>query len=70
MNNIVIKLKIVENKIINEYELIDAITDPTPGSLEILIDEGPDLSVIKLFGESFIKSLQMLSDNLGVPKKL
>lgn len=70
MNNIIIKLKIVEDKIINEYELIDKITDPTPGSLEILIDEGPDLSVIKLFGQSFIQSLQMLSDNLGIPKKI
>ena len=70
MNNIKIKLKVIEDEIINEYELIDKITDPTPGSLEIFIDEGPDLSVVKLFGQSFIKSLHMLSDNLGIPKKI
>ena len=70
MNNTVIKLKVIEDKILNEYELLNAITDPTPGSLEIFIDEAPDLSVIKLFGRSFIKSLHMISDNLGIPKKI
>ncbi len=70
MNTIQIKLKVIEDKILNEYELMDAITDPTPGNLEILIGEGPDLSVIKLFGESFIKSLDLLCDNLGIPKKI
>ena len=70
MNNIVIKLKVVEDEIINEYELVDAITDTTEGSLEILIDEGPDLSVIKLFGRSFPESLHMLADNLGIDKKI
>ena len=70
MNNRVIKLKVIEDEIINEYELLDAITDPTEGSLEILIDEGPDLSVIKLFGKSFVESLNMLTDNLGIPKKI
>lgn len=70
MNNRIIKLKVIEDQIINEYELIDAIADPTPGSLEIFIDEAPDLTVIKLFGESFIKSLNMLTDNLGIPKKI
>lgn len=70
MMNRVIKLKVIEDEIMNEYELIDAIADPRPGSLEIFIDEAPDLSVIKLFGESFIKSLHMLTDNLGIPKKI
>ena len=70
MNNIVIKLKVVEDEIINEYELVDAITDTAKGSLEILIDEGPDLSVIKLFGRSFMESLHMLADNLGIDKKI
>ena len=70
MNGTQIKLAITEDKIHNEYELIDAITDPMEGSLEIIVDEGPDLSVIKLFGRSFIKSLQMLTDNLGIPKKI
>ena len=70
MNNRVIKLKVIEDEIINEYELVDAITDPTEGSLEILIDEGPDLSMIKLFGKSFVESLNMLTDNLGIPKKI
>ena len=70
MNNIVIKLKVVEDEIINEYELVDAITDTAEGSLEILIDEGPDLSVIKLFGRSFPESLHMLADNLGIDKKI
>ena len=70
MNGTQIKLAITEDKIHNEYELINAITDPMEGSLEIIVDEGPDLSVIKLFGRSFIKSLQMLTDNLGIPKKI
>ena len=70
MNSTKIKLAITEDKIHNEYELLEAITDPTPGSLEILIDEGPDLSVIKLFGRSFVDSLHMLADNLGIPKKI
>jgi len=69
MNIRVIKLKVIEDEIINEYELVDAITDPTEGSLEILIDEGPDLSVIKLFGRSFPESLHMLADNLEIDKK-
>jgi hypothetical protein len=69
MNNRVIKLKVVEDEVLNEYELVDAITDDTPGTLEILIDEGPDLSVIKLFGKSFVESLHMLVDNLGIDKK-
>jgi hypothetical protein len=64
-----IKLAITEDKIYNEYELIDAITNPTRGPLEIVIDEGPDLSVIKLFGRSFVESLHMLADNLGIDKK-
>ena len=70
MNRTQIKLAITEDKIHNQYELIDAVTDPRPGSLEILIDEGPDLSVIKLFDKSFIESLHMLADNLGIPKKI
>jgi len=69
MNNRVIKLKVVEDEIINEYELLDAITNTDGVSLEILIDEGPDLSVIKLFGRSFMESLHMLADNLGIDKK-
>ena len=69
MNIRVIKLKVIEDEVINEYELVDAITDPAKGSLEILIDEGPDLSVIKLFGRSFMESLHMLADNLGIDKK-
>ena len=69
MNNIVIKLKVVEDELINEYELLDAITNTAGGSLEILIDEGPDLSVIKLLGRSFPESLHMLADNLGIDKK-
>ena len=69
MNNRVIKLKVIEDEVINGYELVDAITDDTPGTLEILIDEGPDLRVIKLFGRSFPKSLHMLADNLGIGKK-
>ena len=39
MNNRVIKLKVVEDEIINEYELLDAITNTDGVSLEILIDE-------------------------------
>jgi len=70
MKNTVIKLKVIEDKILNEYELLNAITDPTPGSLEIVINEAPDLSVIKLFGRSFIESLHMLADNLGIDKKI
>jgi len=70
MNIRVIKLKVIEDEVINEYELVDAITDPAKGSLEILIDEGPDLSVIKLFGRSFVESLHMLADNLGIDKKI
>lgn len=69
MNNRIIKLKVIEDEVINGYELVDAITDDTPGTLEILIDEGPDLRVIKLFGRSFPKSLHMLADNLGIGKK-
>ena len=69
MNIRVIKLQVIEDEVINEYELVDAITDPAKGSLEILIDEGPDLSVIKLFGRSFMESLHMLADNLGIDKK-
>ena len=69
MNNRVIKLKVIEDDIINEYELIYAITDTSKGSLEILIDEGPDLSAIKLFGVSFMESLHMLADNLRIDKK-
>ena len=65
-----IKLAITEDKILNEYELINAITDPVEGTLEILINEGPDLSVIKLFGRSFVESLHMLADNLGIDKKI
>tara|TARA_R110000803_G_scaffold156227_1_gene220784 strand:- start:844 stop:1857 length:1014 start_codon:yes stop_codon:yes gene_type:complete len=70
MSNNQITLKVVEDEILNEYELLDAITDPAEGSLEIIVDEGPDLSVIKLFGRSFIESLRMLTDNLGIPKKI
>jgi hypothetical protein len=70
MNGTQIKLAITEDKIHNEYELINAITDPVKGTLEILIDEGPDLSVIKLFGRSFVESLHMLADNLGIDKKI
>ena len=70
MNSTKIKLAITEDKIHNEYELINAITDPAESSLEILIDEGPDLSVIKLFGRSFVESLHMLADNLGIDKKI
>ena len=69
MNNIQIVLKVVEDQIYNEYELLNAITDPVEGTLEILIDEGPDLSVIKLFGKSFVESLHMLADNLLIDKK-
>ena len=54
MKSTQIKLAITEDKIHNEYELINAITDPVEGTLEILINEGPDLSVIKLFGRSFL----------------
>ena len=68
MSNRQIKLKITEDKINNEYEVINAITDTIEGSLEILIDEGQDLSVIKLFGKSLVKSLHMLADNLGIDK--
>jgi hypothetical protein len=60
---------VVEDQIYNEYELINAITDPVEGTLEILIDEGPDLSVVKLFGKSFLESLHMLADNLLIDKK-
>ena len=70
MNIRVIKLQVIEDEVINEYELVDAITDPTEGSLEIIVDEGPDLSVIKLFGRSFPESLHMLADNLGIDKKI
>jgi hypothetical protein len=70
MNIRVIKLKVLEDEAINEYELLDAITDPTEGSLEIIVDEGPDLSVIKLFGKSFPESLHMLADNLRIDKKI
>jgi len=69
MNNVRIALKVVGDQIRNEHELINAITDDAPGTLEILIDEGPDLSVIKLFGKSFVESLHLLADNLGIDKK-
>ena len=70
MKSIQVELAITEDKIHNEYELINAITDPKEGTLEILIREGPDLSVIKLFGRSFPESLHMLADNLGIDKKI
>ena len=70
MKNIQVVLKVVEDQILNEHELINAITDDAPGTLEILIDEGPDLSVIKLFGKSFIESLHLLTDNLSIDKKI
>ena len=69
MNNIKITLKVVEDQILNEHELIHAITDDTPSTLEILINEGPDLSVIKLFGKSFVESLHMLTDALEIDKQ-
>ena len=70
MKSTQVELAITEDKIHNEYELINAITDPKEGTLEILIREGPDLSVIKLFGRSFPESLHMLADNLGIDKKI
>ena len=69
MNNIKIALKVVEDQIYNEYELIRAITGRLEGTLEILINEGPDLSVIKLFGKSFVESLHMLTDALAIDKQ-
>ena len=62
-------IKVVEDKIYNEHELIDFITNYSQGTLEIEIEEGPDLSVIKLFGKSLIESLHMLAENLGIDKK-
>ena len=59
MKSTQVELAITEDKIHNEYELINAITDPKEGTLEILIREGPDLSVIKVFGRSFPESLHV-----------
>ena len=39
MKSTQVELAITEDKIHNEYELINAITDPVKGTLEILIDE-------------------------------
>ena len=64
-----IALKVVEDQIYNEHELIQSITGAFEGTLEILIHEGPDLSVIKLFGKSFVQSLHTLTDNLAIDKQ-
>ena len=68
MNNRKIYLKVIEEEIINSYELVNAITSNKNEGLEIIINEAPDLSVIELFGRSFIESLHMLTENLGIDK--
>jgi hypothetical protein len=68
MNNRKIYLKVIEEEIINSYELVNAISSNKNEGLEIIINEAPDLSVIELFGRSFIESLHMLTENLGIDK--
>lgn len=68
MNNRKIYLKVIEEEIINSYELVNAISSNKNEGLEIIIKEAPDLSVIELFGRSFIESLHMLTENLGIDK--
>jgi hypothetical protein len=61
-------LKVVEDNIINEYEFIDVITQLSDKKISILINEGPDLNKIKLFGKSFIECLQIITKNLKIKK--
>jgi hypothetical protein len=61
-------LKVVEDNVINEYEFIDIITQLSNKKISILINEGPDLNKIKVFGKSFIECLQIITKNLKIEK--
>ena len=62
-------LKIVEDKIINEDELIHSLISNGKEELEFEIPEGPDLTCLMLMDKPFLPTLENLLFALGIAKE-
>lgn len=68
MKNIEFTFKVVEDTVINELEFVDVITSLGDSKINVIVNEGPDLGKIKLFGRAFLQGIEMLCKNLKIEK--
>jgi len=67
-----ILVKVFENCVLNEQELLDSLiklSDNNEESLFLTINEGADLTKVFLLGKNFIEFLQNITDNLRINKE-